>query len=69
MLSGKIVVKKSTTAKQAGSVKLLVKPKGSAKRKLESAGKAKVKVKVAFTPTGGAKRTKSKTIKLVKTLG
>jgi DNA-binding beta-propeller fold protein YncE len=68
VLSGKTVAKQRATPKQAGNVKLLIKPKGSAKSKLNSAGKVKVKVKVAYTPTGGTARTKTKTIKLLKRL-
>jgi hypothetical protein len=51
----------------AGTVKLLVKPKGSAKHKLNKTGKVKVKVKVTFTPTGGASNTQTKRVKLIKT--
>jgi hypothetical protein len=50
----------------AGTVKLLVKAKGSAKHKLNKTGKVKVKVKVTFTPTGGASNTQTKRIKLIK---
>jgi uncharacterized delta-60 repeat protein len=68
VLSGKTVVKQHAAPKRAGSPKLLVKAKGKAKRKLNSAGKVKVKVKVVYTPVGGTVRTKTKTIKLVKRL-
>ena len=43
-----------------------VKPKGSAKETLAKKGTVKVKVRVDYTPTGGAKRSKTKTVKLVK---
>jgi hypothetical protein len=48
-------------------VKLLVKPKGKLKSKLATTGKAKVKVKVTFTPTGGTAKSSTKRIKLIKT--
>jgi hypothetical protein len=44
-------------AEDAGKEKLLVKPRGKAK-KLNQTGKAKVKAKVTYTPTG-ASRTPS----------
>jgi DNA-binding beta-propeller fold protein YncE len=69
VLSGKMVVKQSVTFEKAGNVKLLIKPKGGPKKKLANVGRAKVKVNVAYTPAGGSKRTKSKTIQLVNNLG
>jgi hypothetical protein len=50
----------------AGNVKLLIKAKGKARRKLGRTGKAKVKAKVTYTPTGGAPNTLTKTVKLIK---
>lgn len=47
----------------AGTVKLLVKTRGKSKRKLNRTGKARVKIKVIFTPTGGTTNT-TKTKKL-----
>ncbi len=41
-------------------------PEGKARRKLGRLGKAKVTVKVTYTPTGGIANTKAKTIKLIK---
>ena len=49
-------------------MKLLVKPKGKAKRRLNSKGLAKVKAKVKYTPAGGPPVTRTKRIKLLKTL-
>jgi DNA-binding beta-propeller fold protein YncE len=66
-LSGKQVKKVSKAAAGAGNVKLAVKPKGGAKDKLARSGSAKVKVRVDYTPTGGVKGSKTKSIKLVKT--
>jgi Ca2+-binding RTX toxin-like protein len=49
-----------------GSVKLKLKPKGTAKRRLADRGKAKVKAEVTYAPDGGDPATKSKRIKLAK---
>jgi hypothetical protein len=53
----------------AGTVKLLVKPKGKIKRKLNSTGKARVKVTVTYAPTGGGPNAQTKKIRLRKRLG
>jgi hypothetical protein len=52
-----------------GTVNLVVKPKGKTRGKLTSTGKAAVKVRFTFTPTGGAPNVQTKKIKLKKTLG
>jgi len=77
-LSGKGVVKQPRTirwAREAGSparkvktrtVKLVVKARGKAKRHLQRTGVARVKVKVTFTPAGGAPSPQLKTVKLKK---
>ena len=52
------------SAEDAGKEKLLVKPRGKAKKKLNQTGKAKVKAKVTYTPTGGEPNTESKTVTL-----
>jgi streptogramin lyase len=54
------------TAGGAGDVKLLVKPKGKAKDKLQDKGKAKVGLEITYTPTGGTPSTQSDKLKLVK---
>ena len=41
-------------------VTLKVIPTGAAKKKLNKTGKAKVKLKVTYTPSGGTPNTKSK---------
>ena len=51
-------------AEDAGNEKLLVKPRGKAKKKLNQTGKAKVKAKVTYTPTGGEPNTESKNVTL-----
>jgi hypothetical protein len=43
----------SKEANSAGTVKLRVKPKGKARRKLKRTGRVKVKVRVTYTPAGG----------------
>jgi hypothetical protein len=51
-----------------GSVQLLIKAKGKAKKKLNSTGKVNVKPKITYTPTGGDPATKSVKVKLKKNL-
>jgi hypothetical protein len=51
-----------------GTVKLLVKPRGKAKRKLRAKGKAKVVVTITFTPNGGVANAQTKTVRLRKKL-
>jgi hypothetical protein len=55
--SGHGVARISKAVTEAGTVKLKIKPKGSAKRVLVSTGRAKVKVKVTFAPVGGSPGT------------
>jgi hypothetical protein len=50
----------------AGAVKLLVKPKGKSKRKLNETGTLKVKISVVYTPTAGDPNTQTKRLKLKK---
>lgn len=61
--SGAVASEKVTAS---GAVKLLVKPKGKTKQKLNKTGKAKVKVSVTYTPTGGNPATQSERLKLIK---
>jgi hypothetical protein len=56
----------SKAVNSAGPVKLLVRPKGKTKHKLAKTGKAKVKISVTYTPTGGNPATQSERVKLVK---
>jgi hypothetical protein len=44
--------------------KLLIKPKGKVKRRLDRTGRAKVKVRVTDTPNGGSPDSQTKTVKL-----
>ncbi len=52
----------------AGSVKLTIRARGKAKRKLRRTGRATVKARVAFTPTGGSAARRSIAVKLKKRL-
>ena len=51
---------------ESGKLKLSVKARGKAKKRLNKKGDAKVKAKVTYNPDCGPSDTKSKTIKLVK---
>lgn len=64
VLSGKKVKRKSKAAKAAGRVKLPIVAKGKALKALRASGKAKVKVQVTFTPTGGSPATFTKKVTL-----
>jgi hypothetical protein len=71
--AGKLKLKKSskvkgasTTATGAGTVNLMVKPLGKAKKDLKKRGKAKVKASVTFTAEVGEPATKSKKLTLKK---
>jgi hypothetical protein len=66
VLFGKRVKRNAEHAAQAGKVRLKLKPKGKAKRKLRGHHRARVKANVTYTPTGGKPRTKAKTVRLVK---
>jgi hypothetical protein len=50
----------------AGRVKLPIRAKGKAKRRLNEKGKVRVTVRVTFTPVGGTPRTRSRGIALIK---
>lgn len=63
-LSGKGLKAIAKPASGAGNVILQVKPKGKIKKTLHAKGKAKVKILVTFTPTGGASVSQSKSGKL-----
>lgn len=65
VLSGEQVKKAKKTVKKAGNVGIVVKPKGNAVNLLEEAGSAKLRARVAFTPTDGSLFTKFKKLKLV----
>jgi hypothetical protein len=71
--SGKLKLKRtgrvkgrSKLAEEAGKLKLLVKARGRATKRLNERGAANVQAKVRFAPDCGRPKTKSKTITLVK---
>lgn len=70
-LSGKGVktasASKAVAVGGAGSTTLTVRAKGKTKRKLDSVGRATVRVKIAFTPNGGSTSVQTKKVKLKKT--
>lgn len=66
LLGSRSVKPQRKTAKGKSMIRLTVKAKGKANKGLKKRGKAKVKAKVKFTPTGGTAKTKSKRLKLVK---
>jgi DNA-binding beta-propeller fold protein YncE len=51
---------------RAGTVKLSVKAKGKARKRLNRTGRTRVKVKVTFRPRGGKRSSQTKTVKLEK---
>jgi virginiamycin B lyase len=59
---------KAATAEAGGpgQVKLLVKPRGKTKQRLKRLGRAKVAVRVTFSPVGGNQSSATKKIKLVR---
>jgi hypothetical protein len=64
-LSGKGVVAQSRN--RAGTVKLSIKATGKSRKRLNKRGRVKLRLKVAFTPNGGAVGGQEKTIRLRKT--
>jgi hypothetical protein len=62
------LVRLARSVSAAGTVKLLIKAKGKAKKKLNKTGKVKVKPKITFTPTGGTANSKSLSVVLKKKL-
>ena len=63
-MSGRGLKKVSKAVAKAGKVKLPVRLLGAAKRKLARSGKAKVKAKLSFTPTGGTAASQVKALVL-----
>jgi virginiamycin B lyase len=61
---------KRKQGESAGKVRLPIKPRGEAKKRLNREGKAKVKAEVTYTPTGGdptiVGNTDAETVKLIK---
>jgi hypothetical protein len=65
-LSGKGLKPQTKSAKATGVLKLKVIAKGKAKKNLRRKGKAKLKEKVTYNPTGQTPKTLTKKLKLVK---
>lgn len=66
-LTGKQVVKQKRARKAAGTIKLLVKAKGKARKALNRKGQTRVKATVAFIPAGGAAASQVRSLVLKKT--
>ena len=66
LAQGKKVKGDEARADAAGDATLTVKPKGKARKKLSSKGKAKVGAEVTYTPDGGSPSTQTATVKLTK---
>jgi Divergent InlB B-repeat domain len=64
LVSSKKTKERSKSANAAGNVKLPIIPKGKALKALKKKGKAKVQVKVAYTPTGGVTSILTRKIQL-----
>ena len=66
VLFGKGVKRASRRAKRAGKVRLPVRPRGAVLHRLARRRKARLTLKVAFTPDGGTTLTEGKRVTLVK---
>ncbi len=63
---GKGLKKTNSNAGSEGNLALVLKASGKAKRSLAGTGKAKLKVKLSWTPTGGSAVTKTDKVKLTR---
>jgi hypothetical protein len=68
IVEGKSLRRVTETASTPGNVKLLIKPKGKKKKKLNRKGKVKVTPAITFKPTSGEPRTQSIKVKLKRKL-
>ncbi|MGK2931676.1 MAG: CehA/McbA family metallohydrolase [Solirubrobacterales bacterium] len=66
LLPSKTVKGQSKKVRKNSTIALTIKARGKAAKSLKRKGKAKVKAKVRFTPSGGKQLIKSKTVKLIK---
>ena len=64
-----LAVKRVSRHVGAGKVKVPIKAKGKAKRRLDRHGRARVKVRIAYDPAGGAPATQTIVVTLRKKLG
>lgn len=69
VLSGKGVKKASAAGSAGRATKLKVRTTGETRKALAKTGRARVKLKITFTPTGGKATTRTKTLLLLKKLG
>jgi len=65
-LKGAKVRRQAKNPQAAGVVRLLIRARGKAAKRLRRTGRARVRAKVTYTPTAGNPRTKSRMIRLVK---
>ena len=63
-LKGRRVRRATAIARRAGSVRLLIRAVGAAKRTLARTGTVKLKALVTFAPTGGTALTRPRTVRL-----
>ncbi len=66
LLKGAGIVRTQLKVRQPTVARLLVRASGGAKKALRKEGKARLRAKVTFTPTGGVPRTKTKKVVLKK---
>ncbi len=71
--SGKVMLLGSRTTKASkkttvrkGTLALTIRAKGKAARQLKKQGKTRLKVQVKYTPTGGTPKTRSRSVKLIR---
>lgn len=64
VLTGKGVTKHKKSPSSAGTVKILVRPTLKTLRKLQRTGRAKARITLTYTPTGGTPNSKAKTLVL-----
>jgi hypothetical protein len=65
-LAGAGVVGQKRDLAEAGDIVLSIKASGKRRRKLDHTGALKLKLKIAFTPTGGDLATRTKAVKLIR---
>jgi hypothetical protein len=68
VLKGKAIERLAKRARAAGKVRLAVRPAKRTKAGLRRTGKARILVRVTYTPAGGTPKTKTKALKLIRSL-
>jgi hypothetical protein len=66
VLSGKGVKRTVKRAEGAEKVKLPIAATGKSVKRLKAKGKAKIRLRIAFTPDGGSAGAKHRTVALIK---